>query len=683
MIAVQSVQRATRLTWLDFALSAGAGIAAAHSVGASISRTDLGNVFVMLIGCGAVFSCAVNWVAREEEWLRYGGYAYVAVSLATLFLGPELNSLLPDEGFTRELGITAALCWMIGLGSWLAWTDGRLLFQAIPCISLFALVGAFSTFSGATFMFFVFLLCNATLHARAHQRAMLRRAAESGFERLAEIRLGPWRWMAGPEWALMSAAVVVLISLLGAPILQESVQGVAGIVRIPPPRVRRLIQTAVGATAPAGSFRIGQGPRELSERVVFTARLDRARYLRMSAYGTYSSGGWSSAEWEGTQPTAMDSARSDRAALARSPNFRAVDFAIRLQSGVFERLPVPGEPIEILPRSTWEYWLDGTVHAPNGLPPMSRFQGRALVLKDDAQPANGPLPIPEHLWAYSDVRRVSSRLAELADKVAESGKSDFVKAQAIQSEIERRCTYNLRAEKTPQGVDPVDHFLFGERKEGYCDLFGSAMVLMARTQGIPARLCTGYFPVSNERDDRGWFVVREAEAHAWAELYFEGYGWVPFDPTEGATAVEGNGRGATTAGLALWERGWFRIVLLFAGTVGIALTARWTWGYFESYRRFVRLESVALARAYRSFVLLVQRCGGRPRRPAETTYEYVEAVGEKLGGGRMPTLLLGREFERALYASDGDDKPLAEELQRGIRDLEAALREARRQARKG
>jgi hypothetical protein len=75
----------------------------------------------------------------------------------------------------------------------------------------------------------------------------------------------------------------------------------------------------------------------------------------------------------------------------------------------------------------------------------------------------------------------------------------------------------------------VDYFLF-DHKAGRCEQFASAMVVMVRSLGIPARLVSGY-NVSGERDAAGRTVYRENQAHTWVEVFFAGYGWIPFEPT--------------------------------------------------------------------------------------------------------------------------------------------------------
>jgi hypothetical protein len=93
----------------------------------------------------------------------------------------------------------------------------------------------------------------------------------------------------------------------------------------------------------------------------------------------------------------------------------------------------------------------------------------------------------------------------------------------------RTLPYDLNLPAPPNNGDVVDYFLF-DLQRGYCDYYATAMVVLARAAGIPARLVIGYaggtFDPAEER-----YLVTEADAHAWAELYFPGYGWIEFEPT--------------------------------------------------------------------------------------------------------------------------------------------------------
>jgi transglutaminase-like putative cysteine protease len=75
----------------------------------------------------------------------------------------------------------------------------------------------------------------------------------------------------------------------------------------------------------------------------------------------------------------------------------------------------------------------------------------------------------------------------------------------------------------------ADYFLF-DLKKGYCDYFATTMVVMARAAGIPARFVSGYSPGAYDAPN-AQYVVRELNAHSWAEVYFTDIGWVEFEPT--------------------------------------------------------------------------------------------------------------------------------------------------------
>lgn len=660
-----------RLNIGDYALSAFASSMALLSVGQSLQRPQLGTFCVLVLMCGLGFSYLMNRMRRDGSGSRADALLYAALAVLAVFVGPNLNDFLPEGGFQIDLAIVAVLAWMLMLGSFATWSDSTLLFQAVPCISLFALVGVIELFSGSTFAFFLFLIASAFLYARAHHRAMLRQAAAAGYQDLATIQSGPWRWVAGPEWSIASAFVVVLASLLGAPVIQQSVHSVAGTVRLPTPQVRPPTRSPVGNSAAPTAFRIGTGPRELSERVVLRAKLDRPMYLRTATYSGYFGGGWSR-QFTGTTPVSeIEAAVADRRARIQSGNFESTQFEIVLVSGLFEELPVPGEVTQLAPALDWRVRADGTVVSESNMPLMAHIRGVCAVPREDAPIVDAPRPEPSFLRQYVDTLNLSPRVMALGASVCASARTDLERAEAIQAEIGRRCTYDLNARPVPQGADPVEHFLF-ESKEGYCDLFASSMVVLARTQGIPARLVTGYYPFSPQKDEQGFYQIHEADGHAWAELYFEGVGWVPFDATEGAAMAPGSERGQSTSSEPLLERSWFRWaiagllgLLALAGVLALASSAK-------GYRAWTRQENVAVARAYERFCLALQRTAKRPRRIYETPQEYLSAVEGKLGPLAADAGELSRSFEALFYAAPGSGAAL--EMDRRVGDFTTRLR---------
>ncbi|MFD0711884.1 transglutaminase family protein [Paenibacillus sp. GCM10027626] len=129
-----------------------------------------------------------------------------------------------------------------------------------------------------------------------------------------------------------------------------------------------------------------------------------------------------------------------------------------------------------------------------------------------------------------------ARVRQLADELAaKAGGDRYETAVAIEAYLKSAYPYDLQhSQVPPAGQDFVDHFLF-EQRSGYCVHFATAMVVLLRTQGIPARYVKGFAPGEGEpqADGISRFTLRASDAHAWAEVYFPGTGWVAFEPTPG------------------------------------------------------------------------------------------------------------------------------------------------------
>jgi hypothetical protein len=101
--------------------------------------------------------------------------------------------------------------------------------------------------------------------------------------------------------------------------------------------------------------------------------------------------------------------------------------------------------------------------------------------------------------------------------------------RAFEAWIGTNVVYDLDAPTPAAGVDAVDDFLFTSQR-GFCEQIASALTVMLRTQGVPARLATGYLPGERDRLSGVW-KVRASDAHAWVEVWFPSSGWQAFDPT--------------------------------------------------------------------------------------------------------------------------------------------------------
>jgi len=124
--------------------------------------------------------------------------------------------------------------------------------------------------------------------------------------------------------------------------------------------------------------------------------------------------------------------------------------------------------------------------------------------------------------------RLNPRIKELAEKVTRTATNNYDRSVDIQSYLRNNFGYTLNPPNI-QPSDPIGSFLFVS-KEGYCEYFASAMAIMLRSIGVPARLVNGFQTGSYNRFGKD-FVVRARNAHSWVEVYFPHYGWIQFDPT--------------------------------------------------------------------------------------------------------------------------------------------------------
>ncbi len=129
---------------------------------------------------------------------------------------------------------------------------------------------------------------------------------------------------------------------------------------------------------------------------------------------------------------------------------------------------------------------------------------------------------------YLQLPALDPRVADLAHHLTESQVTPYWRAAALEHYLQTELGYTLEL-PAQAPADPLADFLF-QRKKGHCEYFASAMTVMLRAIGIPARVAIGfqggeYNPVS------GYYTIRSSDAHSWVEAYFPEFGWAPFDPT--------------------------------------------------------------------------------------------------------------------------------------------------------
>ncbi len=132
---------------------------------------------------------------------------------------------------------------------------------------------------------------------------------------------------------------------------------------------------------------------------------------------------------------------------------------------------------------------------------------------------------------YLAIPALSRELIALAADVMRGAGDDADRVLAVERWLREKGRYSDTppAERDDDPRSPIEHFVL-EHTEGHCEYFASAMVMMLRSQGIPARLVNG-FAGGRDNEFGGFTEVSRADAHAWVEVSFERAGWVRFDPT--------------------------------------------------------------------------------------------------------------------------------------------------------
>ena len=129
-----------------------------------------------------------------------------------------------------------------------------------------------------------------------------------------------------------------------------------------------------------------------------------------------------------------------------------------------------------------------------------------------------------------------NRIKELSKSITKESDNQLDKVFAIRDHLRSGLyTYSQNISRPPLGQDGIDYFLF-ESQKGYSDYFGSAMVVMLRSLNIPARMVAGYSNGTISEKPMTW-EIKDSDSHGWAQVYFNQFGWLNFEPTPSYPAI--------------------------------------------------------------------------------------------------------------------------------------------------
>jgi transglutaminase-like putative cysteine protease len=666
------------------------------------------------------------------DWLRQGSQAMAGRPAPFASVGAliwqQLNALgarlwwwgqmvaagEPVQDRIIPLLVAALLAWTLALfATWQIYRRRAALVGLLPSGGLATLVAFFSA-GITTFYLIVFLFCSLSLFAICHLWAQRDRWEQAGTDYPGDLGLELVLTL-GPSLVLLFALAAFFPSIYPHPLRDafwDWMEGPWSEVERVAERVFGPIET--GYPGRGGISALSEGlprahlvnaPPELSETVVLYVDTndpppprsdeDKAgaadgipprRYWRSTTLATYTGHGWTHAPLERSMvtpnrpldpdlPPGFDLLQRFQIVATHDGSIYAVNAPQQVDRLMEAWWRAPGDLVQ----------LDAEVESYTVI---SRPPEPTVAELRASSPISATLPpdLADRYLALPDT--IPQRVLGLAQEVAGAAATRYDRALAIQRFL-RAYPYSLDLPQPPSDRDLVDYFLF-DLQEGYCDYYASAMVVMARAVGVPARFATGYAQGSYDYEQGRW-VVTEKEGHSWVEAYFDGIGWVEFEPTAGLPALSRPG-GEELPEIPVpplparsarwWERIPWPLLGIAALTVLLIALIAWLW-------RPRRTRIQAPAELVRDRYARLLRWGGRLRHPlrdGQTPYEYgatlIDALGTRgqhssLRQIRQATVEAPSEVEhltegfvRAQYSPE----PLVEGESRQIRDLWLRLR---------
>lgn len=638
-------------------------------------------------------------------WSTFLGLGVIAIAVAALTQRiapvPGIELIYPPEVVADE-DMTWATLWawlMVGFCFMLG-RRKNVLFPLVAGLAIFGLVGTVNLNVIMLISFAVFIFAVVFIWGYEH-------LLNVGDELLA----GPGR---GPEWLRIARTQALAGSLLVAVLLVVGLLVGTGLYLVGP----RLFVNPGGISRYAqylqrnlltyggvlDTFAVGRGPATLSSAPAIRVKADYPALWRGAAYDYYTGTGWRR-QFEGTRPLRrgedgwwyvrgteeLIGQENNQVVTLAQMDSRAMYAAarpvrVRMTENSFRRTQI---------RHTPSIDAYGTLRTAFMMGEGAEFEVVSIMPPTDpdtlrATPAQYPDDIVESYVQQMQVQ-AEVELGPLVEEITADAETPYDRVEAIRQFLGSTCVYTTRAPAVPYGEDAAAYFV-QNRRRGACGLFATSMAVMARLAGVPARVATG-FQTGTYDYQADAYVALQRDAHAWAEIYFTGVGWVPFD----ISAEEAEGEDDVFAFLreGRWRRQ-VRNVIALVGNVlmvilaiaaltsavlGPSVLIRWLSG--RARRRTPRER---LGRVFEWFRRRAARLGRIPAERWRTPAEMQLALADT-GLGAAPDVRerLDRFTRRFYDYRYGAEEPSEQEIarvraeaRRVLRCLRAELREKRR-----
>ena len=460
------------------------------------------------------------------------------------FVRSLLNNAYPNQLSPYAVGL-AVLMWSIAfIAAYTMYRHHRVL-DAILLVGAALIVNMSATFTDLFGYLVLFVLAALLLWLRGallnrEEGWQLRRVNENTEVPVSIMRSGIGFIAGSIALAWLLTAVAVAAPLTGAwrnldgvwSGLQDNLDGVFGNLTNP--------ESRFSGTTFGSKFRVS-GTWVSNDAVVMTIGSQHGYYMRTITYDQYTGHGW-----DRTEGTSRPVAAGDPIFPAATPErpsdkdaFEVETISVEVEGQIGRNVFTPGFPTTALvPVSVYESAgepLLGGLEAASAIADGDGYQLTAAIsIATEAQLAAAGTDYPAAISQfYLGTDGVTDRTRALAQQIVAGKKDPFHQADALADYLRTSpdFTYSTSVEAPDPNRDLVDQFLFDpDGRRGYCEYFASAMAVMARSVGLPSRVAVGFAPGQRLAD--GIYQVRERNAHAWAEIYFPGYGWQTFEATK-------------------------------------------------------------------------------------------------------------------------------------------------------
>jgi transglutaminase-like putative cysteine protease len=262
--------------------------------------------------------------------------------------------------------------------------------------------------------------------------------------------------------------------------------------------------------------------------VHFTVESSERTYWRTAAYGTYTGSGWE---------RSTDTDPVEGSISHPGPDGEQIDYEVTLEKRA-SAVPTAYRPALIEGVDDPQVTDNGAIRSGSTLEAGTTIEGVSFTPQDDVDRlrSTGQSYPSEIEQRYTQLpEETPDRIEARTEAVFETADADdpYEKAAAVQEYLRSSKEYSLDVGERSESI--ADTFIF-EMDAGYCEYFAASMAVMLRSQDIPTRYVVGYS--SGQQVGPDTYEVRAMNAHAWVEVYFEGVGWVRFDPTPGNERLE-------------------------------------------------------------------------------------------------------------------------------------------------